>query len=69
METAEEFKVQQERTLETLKKILDFVKEGQNFGIEVDEKLIQKIESDIAETKKQKLKFKIKFSRNFLMLG
>ena len=56
METAEEFKVQQERTLETLKKILDFVKEGQNFGIEVDEKLIQKIESDIAETKKQKLK-------------
>lgn len=56
METAEQFKAQQERTLETLKKILDFVKEGQNFGIEVDEKLIQKIESDMAATKNERLK-------------
>lgn len=56
METAEQFKAQQERTLETLKKILDFIKEGQDFGIEVDEKLIQKIEADMATAKNQRLK-------------
>lgn len=56
METIEEFKKQQEKTIEVLKRLLVFLDNGNDFGIQIDKKFIQKVEHGIKATAEQKLK-------------
>jgi predicted GTPase len=56
METIEVFKKQQEQVIGVLGKLLDFLHEGEQFGLTIDQKLIKKIETGIKATADEKLK-------------
>ncbi|MDU9763021.1 LeoA/HP0731 family dynamin-like GTPase [Helicobacter pylori] len=55
-ETLEQFKKNQERNQEILKKLLDFVHTGEEYGIKVEESLKDKIRNAIKDVSGQKLK-------------
>ncbi len=55
-ETLEQFKRNQKRNQEILKKLLDFVKTGEEYGIKVEESLKDKIHNAIKDVSGQKLK-------------
>ena len=55
METVEQFKQQQLKTIEILQRLLSFVQNGEKFGID-GSNLIEKISKDITETESKKLK-------------
>ncbi|MDU9798637.1 LeoA/HP0731 family dynamin-like GTPase [Helicobacter pylori] len=55
-ETLEQFKVNQKRNQENLKKLLDFIKTGEKYGIEIEESFKAKINSAIQSAVDQKLK-------------
>ncbi len=55
-ETLEQFKRNQERNQEILKKLLDFVHIGEKYGIKVEESLKDKIRNAIKDVSGQKLK-------------
>ncbi|GAA7737091.1 50S ribosome-binding GTPase [Helicobacter pylori] len=55
-ETLEQFKVNQKRNQEILKKLLDFVHTGEKYGIKVEESLKDKIRNAIKDVSGQKLK-------------
>lgn len=55
-ETLEQFKRNQKRNQENLKKLLDFVKTGEKYGIEIEESFKAKIDSAIQSVADQKLK-------------
>ncbi len=55
-ETLEQFKVNQKRNQEILKKLLDFVHTGEKYGIKVEESLKDKIHNAIKNVAGQKLK-------------
>ncbi len=55
-ETLEQFKANQKRNQENLKKLLDFIKTGEKYGIEVEESFKAKINSTIQSANDQKLK-------------
>ena len=56
METIDEFKRQQAKTVDLLKQLLDFMREGEQYGIEIEPKLKQKLETGIKTTSDDKLK-------------
>jgi len=56
METIDEFKRQQAHTVNLLKQLLDFIQEGERYGIEIEPKLKLKIETGIKTTSDDKLK-------------
>jgi GTPase SAR1 family protein len=56
METLDAFKLQQAKTVGLLEKLLDFLHEGQQFGVEIDPKFIAKLQTGINETAAEKLK-------------
>ncbi|EPZ95862.1 LeoA/HP0731 family dynamin-like GTPase [Helicobacter pylori] len=55
-ETLEQFKVNQKRNQEILKKLLDFVQTGEKYGIKVEESLKDKIRNAMENVVGQKLK-------------
>ncbi len=55
-ETLEQFKRNQKRNQEILKKLLDFVQTGEKYGIKVEESLKDKIHNAIKDVSGQKLK-------------
>ncbi|WRC15741.1 50S ribosome-binding GTPase [Helicobacter pylori] len=55
-ETLEQFKRNQERNQENLKKLLDFIHTGEKYGIKVEESLKDKIRNAIKNVADQKLK-------------
>ncbi len=55
-ETLEQFKRNQKRNQEILKKLLDFVQTGEKYGIKVEESLKDKIRNAIKDVSGQKLK-------------
>ncbi|WQW71558.1 50S ribosome-binding GTPase [Helicobacter pylori] len=55
-ETLEQFKVNQKRNQENLKKLLDFVHTGEKYGIKVEESLKDKIRNAMENVAGQKLK-------------
>ncbi|MFP5993376.1 LeoA/HP0731 family dynamin-like GTPase [Helicobacter pylori] len=55
-ETLEQFKRNQKRNQEILKKLLDFVHAGEEYGIKVEESLKDKIHNAIKDVSSQKLK-------------
>ncbi|RVY19325.1 labile enterotoxin output A [Helicobacter pylori] len=55
-ETLEQFKKNQERNQEILKKLLDFVHTGEKYGIKVEDSLKDKIHNAIKDVSGQKLK-------------
>ncbi|GAA8703700.1 hypothetical protein oki326_10860 [Helicobacter pylori] len=55
-ETLEQFKKNQKRNQENLKKLLDFVHAGEEYGIKVEESLKDKIHNAIKNVADQKLK-------------
>ncbi|WP_120924037.1 LeoA/HP0731 family dynamin-like GTPase [Helicobacter pylori] len=55
-ETLEQFKANQKRNQENLKKLLDFIHTGEKYGIEVEEPLKDKIHNAIKDVSGQKLK-------------
>ncbi|MFA8033275.1 LeoA/HP0731 family dynamin-like GTPase [Helicobacter pylori] len=55
-ETLEQFKKDQKRNQENLKKLLDFVHAGEKYGIEIEESLKDKIHNAIKDVSGQKLK-------------
>ncbi len=55
-ETLEQFKKNQKRNQEILKKLLDFVHTGEKYGIKVEESLKDKIHNAIKDVSGQKLK-------------
>ncbi len=55
-ETLEQFKKNQERNQEILKKLLDFVHTGEEYGIKVEESLKDKIHNAMENVAGQKLK-------------
>lgn len=55
-ETLEQFKANQKRNQENLKKLLDFVKAGEKYGIEIEESFKAKINSITQSAADQKLK-------------
>ncbi|KNZ40568.1 LeoA/HP0731 family dynamin-like GTPase [Acetobacterium bakii] len=56
METINVFQMKQKKTVEILKKTLVFLEEGKQFGIEIDEKQIEKVKIGISATGDEKLK-------------
>lgn len=56
METIDVFKKQQVQTVEVLKRLLAFLQNGKQFGIEIDSKLIEKVEIGIKTTGDENLK-------------
>jgi len=56
METVEQFKEVQAKTVEILQRLLSFVLEGKKFGVALDDGLIDKISKGIAEVTSEKLK-------------
>ncbi|MGH1579896.1 LeoA/HP0731 family dynamin-like GTPase [Helicobacter pylori] len=55
-ETLEQFKANQKRNQENLKKLLDFVQTGEKYGIHIEESLKDKIRNAIKNVADQKLK-------------
>ncbi|GAA8298030.1 hypothetical protein HpKG83_14890 [Helicobacter pylori] len=55
-ETLEQFKKDQKRNQEVLKKLLDFVHTGEKYGIKVEESLKDKIHNAMKDVSGQKLK-------------
>lgn len=55
-ETLEQFKRNQKRNQEILKKLLDFVQTGEKYGIKVEESLKDKIRNAMENVAGQKLK-------------
>ncbi|GAA7433442.1 hypothetical protein Yangon179_09510 [Helicobacter pylori] len=55
-ETLEQFKENQKRNQENLKKLLDFIHTGEKYGIEVEEPLKEKIRNAMENVADQKLK-------------
>ncbi len=55
-ETLEQFKANQKRNQENLKKLLDFVKTGEKYGIKIEESLKDKIRNAMENVADQKLK-------------
>ncbi len=55
-ETLEQFKRNQKRNQENLKKLLDFVHTGEKYGIKVEDSLKDKIHNAIKDVSGQKLK-------------
>ncbi|GAA7555443.1 50S ribosome-binding GTPase [Helicobacter pylori] len=55
-ETLEQFKANQKRNQENLKKLLDFIHTGEKYGIEVEESLKDKIRNAMENVADQKLK-------------
>ncbi|GAA7109064.1 hypothetical protein HpCHN43_04370 [Helicobacter pylori] len=55
-ETLEQFKRNQKRNQENLKKLLDFVHAGEEYGIEIEESFKAKINSTIQSATDQKLR-------------
>ena len=56
METIDYFKQQQTRTIEILERLLGFLKDGQKFGIVLNEEITNKIEVGINTITSEKLK-------------
>jgi GTPase SAR1 family protein len=56
METVKEFKKQQTETVEVLKKLLNFLQDGEQYGVEIDPKFKEKLETGIKTTSEDKLK-------------
>lgn len=56
METIEQFKQEQAKTIEILERLLEFVKEGQRFDVTDKEGLLTKISAGINDVKSSKLK-------------
>lgn len=56
METIDIFKDKQRRTVEILRRLLLFLEDGQQLGVDIDEKLIEKVQTGINKTEDQKLK-------------
>ncbi|WRE29653.1 50S ribosome-binding GTPase [Helicobacter pylori] len=55
-ETLEQFKANQKRNQENLKKLLDFIHTGEKYGIQIEESLKEKIRNAIKNVADQKLK-------------
>ncbi len=55
-ETLEQFKANQKRNQENLKKLLDFIHTGEKYGIHIEESLKEKIRNAIKNVADQKLK-------------
>lgn len=55
-ETLEQFKKNQKRNQENLKKLLDFIHTGEKYGIKIEESLKDKIRNAIKNVAGQKLK-------------
>ncbi len=55
-ETLEQFKKDQKRNQENLKKLLDFIHTGEKYGIHIEESLKDKIRNAIKNVADQKLK-------------
>lgn len=56
METICAFQKKQKNTSDVLKRTLDFLEKGKEFGIETDERLIEKVKNGIKSTDDEKLK-------------
>lgn len=56
METINEFKLQQAKTVDLLKKLLVFLQNGKEYGVGIDVKLTEKVASAIVATSNTKLK-------------
>lgn len=56
MDTIDAFKKNQEKTIDVLRKLLSFLEQGKEFGIDIDAKLVDKVKNGITVTKEQKLK-------------
>lgn len=56
METIDVFQKKQKNTVELLKRVLAFLDNGKQFGVEIDEKIIEKVENGIKVTGDEKLK-------------
>jgi hypothetical protein len=56
METVEKFKERQEQTISILRQLIAFLREGEQFGVEADQKLKNKLEAGIKTTENDKLK-------------
>ncbi|WP_373470780.1 LeoA/HP0731 family dynamin-like GTPase [Carnobacterium alterfunditum] len=56
METIEVFKKQQTETIGILNRLLNFLKEAEQFGISIDSKFMTKVESAINHKEKEKMK-------------
>jgi predicted GTPase len=56
METIDEFKKQQIKTVDTLKKLLNFLQEGKGYGVNVAPEFMEKLENSIKSTSDEKLK-------------
>ncbi len=55
-ETLEQFKANQKRNQENLKKLLDFIHTGKKYGIQIEESLKEKIRNAMENVAGQKLK-------------
>ncbi len=55
-ETLEQFKANQKRNQENLKKLLDFIHTGEKYGIKIEESLKDKIRNAMENVAGQKLK-------------
>ncbi len=55
-ETLEQFKRNQKRNQENLKKLLDFIHTGEKYGIHIEESLKEKIRNAMENVADQKLK-------------
>lgn len=56
METIDYFKQQQTKTVEVLERLMEFLEEGEKFGIDLDKSVINKINSAINTVASEKLK-------------
>jgi len=56
METVNEFKKQQEKAVEVLKQLLTFLQNGERYGVKIDKKDIEKLETGIKSTSEDRLK-------------
>jgi hypothetical protein len=56
METVEKFKEQQKQTISVLEQLLAFLQDGEQFGVEVDQKFKSKLKTGIETTEKDRLK-------------
>jgi hypothetical protein len=56
METLDAFKAQQAKTVDLLKKLLNFLHEGEQFGVDIDPRFVKKLQTGINETASEKLK-------------
>ncbi len=54
--TLEQFKENQKRNQENLKKLLDFIQTGEKYGISIEKSLKEKINNAIKNVANQKLK-------------